>query len=147
MKKILFLSLIVLAVITAAAQSTSTRNGTGPNNDNTGRALTYKSIVSTDGSGSDTLKLNLNAFQTLVQASVNDTLNYNFSSLVNCYFGDRVTFVFTNATGSNHLVRFVGSNVQIGSGTNILALTSAKLATISFIFTGVTWLETARLVQ
>ena len=147
MKKIVSILISVFAVALAFAQSTTPRSGTGANNDNTFRALTFKYVAATDGTGNDTTKLNLNAYSTYVTVTVNDSTNFNFTPITRCYAGDKLTVQVKNTSGSGHKVKFVGSNVQGASGVGSITLTSAAWAVIEFVFTGTTWLETNRVVQ
>jgi len=147
MKNILFSILAIFAVFVSNAQTVTPRGGTGANNDNTYRALTLKYVVATDAAANDTTKLNLNAYNTLVKLSpLTDSTNFNFTPITRCYFGDQVTFLIKNSsTGTK--VKFVGSNVQVGSGTATLTVTASKRAVISFVFDGTTWVEAYRIVQ
>lgn len=143
MKKLIALLFLVAFTATSFAQ----RFGTSKNQDNTGRVLTYALVTTADVAGADTIKLNLNAFETFVKpSSVVDSLTYSFSSVSNAKLGDRVEFLFINSSGSGHKIKFV-NNVQVGSSGASITLTSSKRANISFVFDGVYWVEEKRLVQ
>ena len=149
MNKWLFLAaFFMLTGITASAQNTIPRFGITPNDDNTGRILTYRYFVAVDNPGADTVNLAPRAWETIILINpVVDSLAFNISSLVNCYVGDRLTFQALNSPGSGHLLKFIGANYQTGSGGPAIALTSGKRANITFRFDGTAWVETGRIVQ
>ena len=91
MKKILF-ALFILVGFAAQEQSVTPRTGTGANNDNTYRALTFKFATIADAAGADKTKLSLNAFNTQVRVSLVDSSAVSFPSVANCYIGDVVKF-------------------------------------------------------
>ncbi len=153
MKKII-LSLFLCATLFAVeAQHTTPRTGTGANNDNTYRAMTIKYVAVTDAAGLDTAKLNLNAFETNIKiASLVDSVAFNFTPITNCYYGDKVNITVVNSSGSAHAVKWAGPNIEsatttTGGGVGTMYLTSAKRATVSFIFNGVDWVEVCRMIQ
>lgn len=151
MRQLHFVSLGILAlalsVSTAFAQNTVPRFGITTNQDNTGRVMTWKYLKPTDAAGADTVKLYPRAYTTLIQYSAVDSLSFNVTNLTGSYVGDELQFIVTNASGSGHLVKFVGSNWQVGSGGAAITLTASKRANINFIFDGVFWVETSRVVQ
>lgn len=141
MKK--FLSIITLSlciVFGATAQSTSPRWGGGPpNNDNTGRVLTYVLKTVTTTTATTTAYQKVNAYKTIIkvgtlQANLTDSVN-----VTNAYVGDEIVFIFT-ADGSARTVTF-GNNL-VSSATMVVDASSK--ATVSFMFDGVKWIETAR---
>jgi hypothetical protein len=147
MKKVLQLILAIAFVLPAVAQHTTPRFGTVAGDDNTGRILTYRYATVTDAAGADTVKLAPRAWTTIIQYTATDSLAFSVPTLTNSYVGDEITVLVTNSSGSGHLVKFVGSNWQVGSGGASLALTASKRANITFVFDGVTWVEQSRLVQ
>lgn len=140
MKKILF-ALFILVGFAAQAQSVTPRTGTGANNDNTYRALTFKFATIADAAGADTTKLSLNAFNTQVRVSLVDSSAVSFPSVANCYIGDVVKFTINGATSGNKL-KIVGNNFTAAS-TSVAVSTSLK-AYLEFIFDGYKWVEVSR---
>lgn len=147
MKKIVFLSLFVAMASVALAQNTVPRYGIATNQDNTGRVMTWKYLKPTDAAGADTVKLFPKAYTTVVQFTALDSLAFNVTNLAQSYVGDELEFIVTNIAGSGHLVKFVGSNWQMGSGGAAITLTASKRANIFFVFDGTFWVENSRLVQ
>lgn len=123
------------------------RWGTGANNDNTGRVLTWRYLLATDAAGADTVKLAPRAFSTTIQYSAVDSLAFSLSSLTQCYIGDELQVLITNSSGSGHLVKFVGTGWQFGSSGASITLTASKRANIAFVYDGIYWVEQSRLVQ
>ena len=146
MKNILILFSALFFVASASAQVATPRTGTGPNNDNTYRAMTQNWKVVTDAAGNDTAKLNLNAYKTIVKIALVDSVSINFTPITRCYAGDEVQFLVKNSAGGTK-VKFVGSNVEGDSGIGSLTLTASKRANVIFTFDGTTWLEKSRVVQ
>lgn len=140
---------LILAITagSAVAQNTVPRFGITAKDDNTGRMMTWKYLKLTDATGADTAKLHPRAYTTILQYSAVDSLAFSVVSLADSYVGDEIQIIVTNAAGSGHQVKFVGSNWQVGSGGAAIALTASKRANINFIFDGVAWVETSRLVQ
>lgn len=123
------------------------RWGTGVNQDNTGRILTYRYLLATDATGADTVKLAPRAFSTIIQYSAVDSLSFSLSNVTQCYIGDELQVLVTNSSGSGHLVKFVGTGWQFGSSGASITLTASKRANIAFIYDGIYWVEQSRLVQ
>lgn len=152
MKKISFLLICLSMSLAIFAQHTTPRTGTGPNNDNTYRALTFDYKAVTDAVGLDTSKLNLNAYHTqVVIASLVDSVAFNFTSVTNCYLGDEVEITIKNSAGGT-AVKWAGTHVQTattttGGAVGTLYLTASKRANITFVFDGVTWVERSRMAQ
>lgn len=140
MKKILF-ALFILVGFAAQAQSITPRTGTGANNDNTYRALTFKFATVADAAGADTTKLSLNAYNTQVRVSLVDSSAVSFPSVANCYLGDVVKFTINGTTSGNKL-KIVGNNFTAAS-TSVAVSTSLK-AYLEFIFDGYKWVEVSR---
>lgn len=153
MKKIFAICAFAFAITALSAQHTTPRTGTGANNDNTFRAMTIKYVAVTDAAGLDTAKLNLNAFETNIKiASLTDSIAFNFTPITNCYYGDKVNITIVNSSGSAHAVKWAGPNIEsatttTGGAVGTMYLTSAKRATVSFIFNGVDWVEVSRMIQ
>lgn len=146
MKKFLCILSLLLIFATGNAQSVTPRTGITPNRDNTYRAMTQKYITRVDSLAGDTLKLNLNAFRTVVTIpALTDSINITFPSVANCYLGDEVTISAIN-TASGIDLRFTGSttvrtSTALPSRLNIAA---SKSGNITFYFNGVLWDEKCR---
>jgi hypothetical protein len=144
MKKTLILLAIgyqLLAISQVKAQSTSPRFGTVPNDDNTGRTLTYWYLTPTDQGPKDTFKFTPRGFQTFIQPtdSIKDTIVfyvYNTRSNV-C---DKMDFQFVGANGTS------SKKIIFGTGFSqaiTIPITSKQGYHISFIFDGNVWRETS----
>lgn len=140
MKKILF-ALFILVGFAAQAQSVTPRTGTGANNDNTFRALTFKYYAIADATGADTTKLSLNAYNTQIKVSLVDSSAVSFPSVANCYLGDVVKFTINGTTSGNKL-KLLGNNYVAASSS--LAVSTGLKAYIEFIFDGFKWVEVSR---
>ncbi|CAB4126198.1 hypothetical protein UFOVP153_50 [uncultured Caudovirales phage] len=140
MKKILF-ALFILVGFAANAQSITPRTGTGANNDNTYRALTFKFSTIADAVGADTTKLTLSAFNTHVRVSLVDSSAISFPSVAKCYIGDVVKFTINGGTSGNKL-KIVGNNF-VAASTSVAVSTGLK-AYLEFIFDGYKWVEVSR---
>lgn len=152
MKKIFAICAFAFALSTLSAQHTTPRTGTGANNDNTYRAMTFGYKAVTDAVGLDTVKLNVNNYFTQVKiASLVDSVAFNFTPVTNCYLGDRVEITVTNSSGGT-AVKWAGSNVATattttGGAVGTLYLAASKRANITFVFDGVKWVEVSRMAQ
>lgn len=144
------LSFTLLCVCSVGfSQSIKPRFGIPPAGDNTGRVLTYALVTPTDVVGSDTAKLNLNAFHTIVRLTnpIIDSFAIQFTKVTNCFAGDKVTVLATTGASGAHVLKFVGSNLAYVNGDGRLILTANKVANITFIFDGVRWCEESRMIQ
>ena len=146
MKKSIVISLLVLtsSLFTAlcSAQSTSPRFGTVPNDDNTGRTLTYYYFTPTDVGFKDTAKITPHGFETFIQPtdSIKDTIvfrAYNTSS----YVCDRMEAQFVGANAGTNKKIIFGTGFS-GPNTTI-SITSKTAYHITFIFDGNAWRETS----
>lgn len=154
MKNIIAIILIAFAV-SVNAQSTTPRWGTGANNDNTFRAMTFKYVAVTDAAGLDTVKIVPNAYHTQVTIpALTDSVAINVTSVAKSYLGDKIEITVIN-TSSGKCVKWAGSNISpatiagIGGGGSQLYVTSTanKRANIVFVFDGVKWVEEHRMAQ
>ena len=137
MKKYIALLSLCLLTMFASAQSTTPRYGTTPNSDNTGRVLTYKYQAK---AYADTIKITPSAWLTNVKAAqLTGNAIVIVQSTAYSYYGDQIVFTFT-ADGSARTLTFVTN--MIASAT--LVVDSAQSATISFMFNGTKFIETAR---
>lgn len=118
--------------------STTPRNGTGVNNDQTGR--NYKADYKNIGYAA-TVNLTPNAHKTLVNiVQLTGAITINIST-TNAYAGDKVEIV-TNADGTNRVVTFGPTTKNAGTQT----ITAAKWGTAAFVFDGTYWVETRRVI-
>jgi hypothetical protein len=141
--KNLFLALITVFAFSVVtnAQYTTPRTGTGANNDLTFRNLQLKYVSATDVAGADTVKLNPNAFLTLVKVALVDSLSLKLPSVANSYLGDVIKITINGGTSGNKL-KFVGSNYTYASSS--IAVSTGRKANIEFVFDGASWQETGR---
>ena len=131
-----------MAFVAVNAQSTSPRFGTTPNNDNTGRVLTYKYKALTDAAGADSALLTPSAWKTVVRLTMLDSFYMKSPTVTASYAGDQVQIVASGASGTK--IKFAGTN-WISAGT--ATLSSGGRAVISFVFDGAKFVEASRVVQ
>jgi hypothetical protein len=151
MKKLLFAVLILFSGL-AFGQSYTPRFGITPNQDNTGRVLTFKQVAAaTPSAGVDTLKFIPNAWETDVVSKValTDSLIVQFKSNAYSQAGDVAKF-YLKADATNRKVRFIsnGTNyVYTSSSGTFITILATKRGYIEFIFSGDAWIETTRVLQ
>ena len=155
MKKFISIITILTVYFSVNAQHTTPRWGTGANNDNTYRSMTFKYVAKTDAAGLDTLLLVPNGFHTQITcASLVDSFAVNVTSVANSYLGDEIELTLINS-GTGKCVKWAGANISpatiagIGGGGSQLYVTSSanKRANITFVFDGVKWVEKHRMDQ
>ena len=135
--------LLIAASFTAVnAQSTLPRWGTGANNDNTGRVLTYAYKSITDAAGADSTQLVNTAYSTTVRVALVDSFYLKSPVVTKSYTSDRLVIIAVGASGTK--LKFAGTNF-ISAGTATLS-TNGR-AVISFVFDGAKWVEDGRYVQ
>lgn len=142
MKNVLFLLVALVAFVAANAQSTTPRWGSGPNNDNTGRVLTWNYKTVTDAAGADSVTLVPGAYNTTVRVALTDSIFFKSPSVKQSFAADVLTIVASGSSGAK--VKFAGTNF-ISAGT--ATLSSLGRAVITFIFDGAKWVEQSRVVQ
>lgn len=142
MKKLLFILAAMVAVFAANAQSTTPRWGSGPNNDNTGRVLTWKYQSITDAAGADSVTLVPSAYNSTIRVALTDSFFFKSPSVKQSFAADVLTIVASGASGTK--VKFAGSNF-ISAGT--ATLSTGGRAVVTFIFDGAKWVEQSRVVQ
>ncbi len=129
-----------VAFLTSAvnAQSTSPRSSTA----------TVR-VSTNDAAGADTVKLNPKEWRTIVSPSstVTDSITYKVRNTAQSAFGDELIFMVTNSSGSGHKLKLTGSEFQVTGSDSVITLTSAKRATIAFIFDGSKWVQVSKIVQ
>lgn len=139
MKKLFLIAFTVLFAIGVNAQNSTPRFGTKASDDNTGRTLTYASLSPTLAA-TDSISPNASVtFYKFVTLAGAKTITANIKKSRKW---DRAILEFT-ADASNRVVTFSTNLVSTGTVT-VLA---SKKATVTFIFDGSTWIETARAVQ
>lgn len=134
--------LLIAASFAVNAQSTSPRWGTGANNDNTGRVLTYAYKSITDAAGADSTQLVNTAYSTTVRVALVDSFYFKNPNVTKSYASDRLVIVASGASGTK--LKFNNTNF-ISAGTATLS-TNGR-AVISFVFDGAKWVEDGRYVQ
>lgn len=134
--------LLIAASFGVQAQSTSPRWGTGANNDNTGRVLTYSYKSITDAAGADSIQLVNTTYSSTVRLALVDSFYFKSPVVTKSYASDRLYIVVSGASGTK--VKFANGNF-ISAGTATLS-TNGR-AVINFIFDGAKWVETGRYVQ
>ena len=141
MKNILsIIALSLCFVFGVSAQSTLPRWGGGPpQNDNTGRVLTYALKTVTTTTATATLYQKVNAYKTIIKVGPVNSAITDSVNVTNAYVGDEIVFIFSaGATGST--ITF--GNHMVPSATMVVDASSK--ATVSFIFDGTAWIETGR---
>ena len=102
--------------------------------------------VATDVAGNDTVVLKPQAKETLVKVAIVDSVTFQFTSVVNSYFGDEVVIIATNASGSSHRIKVAATNAQPASAGDV-TLASTLGAVIRYRFNGTKWVEESRAIQ
>jgi len=142
MKKLFFILVLAIAAFSVNAQSTSPRWGTGANNDNTGRALTYSYKSITDAVAADSTTINPNAYTTIYRVALVDSVYFKSPVVTRSYAGDNIVVVASGASGTK--VKFAGTNF-ITAGTATLSTSGRSVITL--IFDGAKWVEKGRVTQ
>jgi len=144
MKKFLSIIFLLLFSVAVFGQHTTPRFGTAPNQDNTGRVLTYSYSAYTFVSGVDSLKLSPNAYETFINAgAMVDSLTIQFKNVKSSYVGDQVT-VFGYGSGGSFKLKIGSTNCSVGT---TLTAASSKYVSIKFVFDGIKWIEQSRFTQ
>lgn len=141
MKKLFGILLFLCIGMVAMAQYTVPRFGIYPNQDNTGRVLNYKYVALNYGDASVTI--NTNAFETIYNVTLKDSLDFIQPNVGTAYLGDQIVIICTAPSGTP-FIRFVGSNWITGG---VATLSTKERAVVRLIFDGVKWVEMGRLVQ
>ena len=143
MKK-LFAVIFLLAIsIAMYGQSTSPRFGTLKNQDNTGRVLNYKVVTVTDVTGADSTVVSSNAYTTIYNVTLKDSLTLKQPIVTNCYFGDKIEIILTAPSGTPFL-KFYGSNWKTAGKAT---LSTGLKGIIELVFDGAKWIEEGRYIQ
>jgi hypothetical protein len=147
MKKIITLLFLVAFTISANAQSTTSRFGTGRNNDNTGRVTTFNFVTTNDAAGNDTLFVTPNAWQTNIMPSsaITDSVNVKLN-LTKCFLGDNLRVLVSKGSGAG-AVRFPSTYFINDATANRYTVGANKTAVFEFIFTGAKFMMTNKTVQ
>lgn len=128
--------------------------GTAPNQDNTGRALTYylNYISDTAGSVPDTLTIVPNGYDMTVVCTLTDSAVIAIKSKGTSFTASRITVIIENTAGSGHFLNFLGYSklpsqwIVSSSGTK-LSPASGKRAIARFVCDGTAWVEEYRYTQ
>jgi hypothetical protein len=140
MKKLILLIGFVIATVAVIAQSTTPRYGTLPNQDNTGRNLTYHLYSITDKTGVDTVTVRPTYWQNDFKVALVDTLKIQ-AITKGCYFGDNMRLFISGTSGKR--LRFLGNYWQLSAKT--LDLSTGTYAIIELYFNGTKWVELSRI--
>ena len=134
MKKLSLLSILLISATMLFAQGQNAalpRWGSGPpQNDNTGRVLSYAVVPVATTSTTATLSQTPKAFETVYTIPISHALSDSINSVFS-YVGDRVVFIFT-ADASQRVVTFSGSMHTTGTVT----VGANYTATITFRYLG-----------
>lgn len=139
-----------LFAVSMQAQSVLPRWGSGaPQNDNTGRILTYSVLSTTTGTATAVAYQKPMTYGTIIKVgtlthALTDSLSTAYS-----FLGDVVTFVFTADTLTAGRVVTFGNNIK-SAGT--LTVPNSKSshsgeATATFVFDGAKWTEVSRAIN
>lgn len=143
-----FLAILLVAfTIGASAQSTTSRFGTGRNNDNTGRVTTYNFVTTNDAAGNDTIFVTPNAWQTNIMpsAAITDSVNIKLN-LTKCYLGDNLKVYVSKGSGSG-AIRFPSTYFINDATANRYTIAANKVAVFEFIFNGSKFFMTGKSIQ
>lgn len=138
------LKFVLVAAFLACLTSVVNAQSTSP------RSTTATVRVSTnDAAGADTIKLNPTEWRTIVAPSstVTDSVTYKIKTTARSAFGDQLIFMVTNSSGSGHKLKLTGTEFQVTGSDSAITLTSAKRATIAFVFDGSKWVQVSKIVQ
>ncbi len=150
MKKIIALLAIVAFTINVNAQSTSPRWGSGnPQNDNTGRILTYANLSVTTASTTTVAYQKPNAWKTVIKVGKLTRALTDSLSVSNAYLGDEVTFIFSADTLTAGRVVTFGNNIRSAGTLTVPNSKSSRSgeATATFVFDRVYWTEKSRTIN
>lgn len=141
MKKLISLFAFLIAFTVAMAQFTTPRFGTKPNEDNTGRVLTY--AYTTPAVYSGTVTVYTSTYESVIKpaaftGTVAVTLRAGVTAAHVC---DRLEFMFVGGSTASATVTF-DTNFKVSSATTVVG--ASKKTIIFFRFDGVAWLEEER---
>jgi hypothetical protein len=147
MKKFITLLFLVAFTLVAQAQSTTSRFGTGRNNDNTGRATTYNFVSTNDAAGNDTIFVTPGYWQTNIvpSAAITDSVNIKLN-LTKTYLGDNLRVVVSKGSGSG-AIRFPSTYFINDATANRYTIAANKVAVFEFIFNGSKYVMTNKTIQ
>lgn len=145
MRKRIYIALVACLLFATAgfSQSATPRYGTTPNQDNTGRILTFRFVTLTDAAGADSVVGRPKDYETTYRVTLVDSFTFKQPVITSCYAGDYITIIASAASGTPKL-KFTGSNwITAGSAT----LSTGLRAVIRLVFDGAKWVEVSRVVQ
>lgn len=126
--------------------ATTSRIGALPNNDNTGRQITYDYQPLTTVSGAPaSFALLTSQAETTVTIALTGALSLTVgvgTSTTLPYVGDKLRFILTPDSSSRTVTFSTGFAVTAST----IVCTGSKFAVIDFVFNGTTWVEIARAI-
>lgn len=155
LKKIIsFFSVSMFAIIMIVASSYVGRPlfGTSPNQDNTGRQLTYGSLTINDTAGTvpDTITIVPSHYDKFYTLNLVDSCVIAIKTTSSAFTYSHIHFIINAGSAPNSNVKFLGYSGLASqwststSGTTKFSVTSSHSATISFICTGTKFAEEFR---
>ena len=145
MKRILSILILLVAVISLSAQSTTPRFGIVKSGDATGRNLTYGYVTQTDVAGFDSVKVVPHAYETIYNLTIStDSLRFGTPNVGQSYAGD-VIKIIVQGTATGKKLTFGTTTKYVSQGT--LTTTTKLKAVVTFVFDGAKWVEQYRLAQ
>lgn len=122
--------------------------GTQPNQDNTGRQLTYffAPIADSAGSTCDTITVIPNGYNKVYDLTLSDSCVVAVKGTNSSFIGNHIQFVIHAPASSNSFVSFLGYSGLVNQwactgNAAKQSLTSSRDFTISFVCTGTKWIE------
>ena len=100
-------------------------------------------ISYTDAAGGDTIKINPNAYETIIKHTLTDSVTYKLVSTSRAIVGDKITFTVINTAGGTKF-RTVASGTypfEVSGADSLMTVTASKWATQVFIFNGTSFVE------
>lgn len=136
--KVIMIALVCLVATTAnvKAQSASLRT-----------VKNVKMINKADAAGADTISITPREFETVVYHLLADSCYYKIATSANAFRGDRMTFMVKDSTGGGYALFIPASGFETEGADSIVNLSSAKRASIQFMFDGFKWVQTSIIEQ
>ena len=141
MKKLFSILFLAAIAMSASAQYTTPRFGTGTR-DNTFRSMTLGYTTWTDAVGADSTTLTPSKFDMTYRVALVDSFYVKSPTVTYCYAGDRMTIIASGASGTK--LKFAGTNF-ITAGTATLSTSGRSIITL--VFDGAKWVERSRVTQ
>jgi hypothetical protein len=156
MKKIFstigILSILFTAVVLTSSYTGRPLFGTNPNQDNTGRQLTYgyTAIGDTAGSTIDTITIVPDNYEKFYSLTLVDSAVVAIKTTRSSFTDSKLTFIINAGAATGTKIKFLGYSgltsqwLPTTSGTSTFSVTPSRTATISWICTGTKYAETGR---